>query len=287
MSWSTIAGVERPGRGSDRRDRGPDDLQARVAVDRRAVEVLLARPHPELQDAEQDDDRDRHEDRDRDDDAGRPRGVDRPACVEAACGNQWIGRPAAMPIAEAMTPNDDPAGRWCARLVLRRDVLAACGAILWGRRRRTATQLSAPCCGDRSAAARRSAVRRASRAQAASDRGVRGSGACAERRRREPVVAPERLRELRGLAVADALGDLADGQAARRSSSAARSIRTRGEVLAERRVADLGVGALELAARGRDAPRDVVERQIGAVLGLDDRDGIPNRLVRWRTVAGR
>ena len=33
------------------------------------------------------------------------------------------------------------------------------------------------------------------------------------------------------------------------------------EVLAERRVADLGVGALELAARGRDAAGDVVERR--------------------------
>jgi hypothetical protein len=45
-------------------------------------------------------------------------------------------------------------------------------------------------------------------------------------------------------------------------------------VLAERRVADLGVGALELAAAGGYPPRDVVEAEIGGELGLDDRGGL-------------
>ena len=55
------------------------------------------------------------------------------------------------------------------------------------------------------------------------------------------------------------------------SISAARSIRTRGEVVAERRAPDLGVGALELPSRGRHATGDVVERELGGVLALDDR----------------
>ena len=61
-------------------------------------------------------------------------------------------------------------------------------------------------------------------------------------------------------------------------------MRTAGEVLAERRVADLGVRALQLAARGRDAARDVVEREVGAVLGLDDGDRVPKEA---RAVADR
>ena len=51
-------------------------------------------------------------------------------------------------------------------------------------------------------------------------------------------------------------------------------MRTRGQVLAEGGVADLGVGALQLAARGGDAAGDVVEREVGGVLGLDDRDRV-------------
>ena len=60
----------------DRRDRGPDDLQARVAVDRRPVEVLLARAHPELEHREQDDHRDPDEHGDREDDQDVPQRVD-------------------------------------------------------------------------------------------------------------------------------------------------------------------------------------------------------------------
>jgi hypothetical protein len=45
-------------------------------------------------------------------------------------------------------------------------------------------------------------------------------------------------------------------------------------VVAERGVADLGVGALELASGRRDPAGDVVERQVGGVLGLDDRGGV-------------
>jgi hypothetical protein len=47
----------------DRRDRGPDDLQPRVAVDRRTVLELLARLHSIAPDAVQDDHHHEHEDR--------------------------------------------------------------------------------------------------------------------------------------------------------------------------------------------------------------------------------
>ena len=66
-------------------------------------------------------------------------------------------------------------------------------------------------------------------------------------------------------------------------------MRTRGQVVAEGRVADLGVGALQLAARGGDAAGDVVEREVGGVLLLDDRDGVLEEARceggRWRGVA--
>ena len=51
-------------------------------------------------------------------------------------------------------------------------------------------------------------------------------------------------------------------------------MRTRGQVLAERRPADLGEGALQLAPRGRHAARDVVEREVLGVLGVHDRRGV-------------
>ena len=82
----------------------------------------------------------------------------------------------------------------------------------------------------------------------------------------DAVVAAERLGELRGLAVADAVGDLADRQPARGEQLGGALHAHRGQVLAERRVADLRVGALELAARRGDAAGDVVERQVGGVL---------------------
>src|SRR4051812_31893915 len=93
-------------------------------------------------------------------------------------------------------------------------------------------------------------------------------------RRGEPDVAAERLRELRRLAVADAARDLAHGQAGvaeqRRRALHAHAR----QVLAEGRVADLGVGALQLAARRRDAARDVVEREVGGELLVHDRDRV-------------
>jgi hypothetical protein len=96
------------------------------------------------------------------------------------------------------------------------------------------------------------------------------------------VVAAEGLGELRGLAIADPVGDLADGRAAAAEHVGGALHAHRGEVLAERRVADLRVGALELTAARGDPSGDVVEAQVGGELGLDDRGRL---LEEARTVA--
>ncbi len=83
-------------------------------------------------------------------------------------------------------------------------------------------------------------------------------------------MATERLRELGGLAVADTVRDFANRHAARSEELCGAVHAHRREVLTEGRLTDLGVGALQLASRGRHAARDVVEREVGAVLGLDD-----------------
>jgi hypothetical protein len=70
----------------DRRDGGPDDLELGVAVDRRAVEVLLARDHVEAPDGVQDDRRDQHEDRHGDDHEHVPDRVDRAGLVRGGDG---------------------------------------------------------------------------------------------------------------------------------------------------------------------------------------------------------
>ncbi len=84
------------------------------------------------------------------------------------------------------------------------------------------------------------------------------------------MVAAERLGELRRLAISDAVGHLAHGQAPCGEHLGRALHAHRGEVVAERRVPDLGVRALQLAARGRDAARDVVEGEVRGVLGLHD-----------------
>src|SRR5215213_8626633 len=93
-------------------------------------------------------------------------------------------------------------------------------------------------------------------------------------RRRGPVVAAERLGELRGLAIADAMGDLAHREPAHAEHLGGPIHPHRGQVLAERRVADLRIRALQLTPAGRHAPRDVVEAEVRCELALDDRRGL-------------
>src|SRR3954471_24421136 len=81
----------------------------------------------------------------------------------------------------------------------------------------------------------------------------------AEARRRRAVVAPERLRELGGLPVADGVGDVAHRQRALAQELERAAHADLGHVRAEAGVAYLGEGALELAPRRREPPRDLVE----------------------------
>ena len=107
-------------------------------------------------------------------------------------------------------------------------------------------------------------------------------------RRGDAEVAAERLGELGGLAVADAVGDLAHGHAAAGEQLGGAVHADAGQVLAEGGVADLGVGALELAARGGDAAGDVVERRAPIAYSRSTiAVASSNRLVRRETVAGR
>jgi hypothetical protein len=70
------------------------------------------------------------------------------------------------------------------------------------------------------------------------------------------------------------MGDVPDGQTSDPQHLGGAVHADGGEVLAEGRVADLGVGALELPAARGDPPRDVVQAQIGRELALDDGRGL-------------
>src|SRR3954453_841586 len=87
-------------------------------------------------------------------------------------------------------------------------------------------------------------------------------GAAPEVRGRHAVVPPERLGELGGLAVADPPRYLTYGQRVVVEQQRGLLHAHPGEGPAEGRVAHLGVGALELPARGGHAPGDVVEGEI-------------------------
>jgi hypothetical protein len=83
-------------------------------------------------------------------------------------------------------------------------------------------------------------------------------------------MAAERLGELSRLAVADARRHVADGHAALAEQLQRLPHADLGEARAEARVAGLGEGALQLAARGRQPAGDRVELQVVRVLLLDD-----------------
>jgi hypothetical protein len=91
------------------------------------------------------------------------------------------------------------------------------------------------------------------------------------------VVAAERLRELSGLLVADAASNLADGERRVRGEQLRRP---RHAQAAQRRpvggAVDLLERPLELAARGGDARRHLVQLDLGRVLDLED----PQRVVQ-------
>src|SRR4051812_32607433 len=101
-----------------------------------------------------------------------------------------------------------------------------------------------------------------------------GLADAAEARGRRTVVAPEGLRELGRLAVPDAVRHVPDGQAAF-AQELERALHPHlGHVGAEARRARLGERPLELAARGREAPRHVVQLDLVRVFALDDLRGL-------------
>src|SRR4051794_6102205 len=97
------------------------------------------------------------------------------------------------------------------------------------------------------------AVAAAGRTRSGGFAGARQGAVCtgvAEGRRGQSLVATEGLGELRRLAVADALGDLAHGQAVRGEKGCSALHANPGQMFAEGRASDLRIGALQLAARG-------------------------------------
>jgi hypothetical protein len=92
--------------------------------------------------------------------------------------------------------------------------------------------------------------------------------------RGDAEMAPERLCELGGLAIADTPGNLANGEVAVTQELGGTLHANARQMLAKRGVADLGVCALELTAGGRDTASDVVEGKVARVFGLDDGDRI-------------
>ncbi len=244
----------------DRRDRRPDDLQPRVAVDRRAVLELLAGTHPELDRAVEDDRLHEHEDRHRRDQQDVPQRVDLLAlrgCLDrepvdpqgdARC--RWQTR---LPRSGASaSPQPDPP----AQAVLQRSWLSSpMDAASYGR---GATEVP-------------EAVRRLPAVSSCACVIVLGPAVGPEVRGRHAAVAAERLGELRRLPVAHAVRDLAHRQGLGGQHLSRAVHADAREVIAERGSADLGVGALQLASGRRHTARDVVQRELRGVLMRDDR----------------
>src|SRR5207302_5959199 len=88
------------------------------------------------------------------------------------------------------------------------------------------------------------------------------------------VVAAERLGELGGLAVAHPAGHLPDRERALPQELERTAHPDLRQVGAEARLAGLRECALELAARGGQAPGHGVELEVARVLALDDVDGL-------------
>ena len=88
------------------------------------------------------------------------------------------------------------------------------------------------------------------------------------------MMAPERLGELGGLAVADAPCDLPHRQRSARQQLGGCVHPDPRQMRAERRMPDLRLGPLQLAPRGRDTARDLVQRELTLVLLGHDRGGL-------------
>src|SRR5688500_17056195 len=99
---------------------------------------------------------------------------------------------------------------------------------------------------------------------------LRRAALAADARRRAAVMAAERLRELRRLPVADARGDVADGQAALAKKFECLLHPDLGEPRPEAGVAGLRERTLQLPPRRREPARYGVELEVAVVFLLDD-----------------
>src|SRR4051794_13114631 len=198
------------------------------------------------------------------------------ACSDPCVGNQSMTSPRAMPSTDAMRPTiticvmvrrppRPPRGSTSARVlsspIARRSYAPGVTARNGDARRMTSRPLS-------------EGLRRGAGSRRGDALGPHEPAAGAEIGRCDPVVAAERLGELGGLAVADAVGHVADGEAPDPQQLGGAVHAHGGQVLTEGGLADLAVGALQLASRGGHATGDVVERQVGGVLVLDDGDRV-------------
>src|SRR3954462_12717981 len=169
----------------------------------------------------------------------------------ASVGNQSMARPIATPIAEAIAPIRNMRISGC--LPPRSAGWSSIAAAAYGTK---------PMDGDAAGGGQlvQAAVVRTRRA--------------AEAGRRRAVVAAERLGELSGLPVADAGGHVADRHRPVLQELEGALHADLGHVRAEARVADLGEGALQLAARSGEPACDLVELQVVRILA-------PNYLFRF------
>ena len=84
----------------------------------------------------------------------------------------------------------------------------------------------------------------------------------------------KRLGELGRLAIPDPRCDVPHAECGRLQHSRGARHTDVGEMCPERRVADLAVRTLQLTARSRDAPGDLIQLEVAVVLGFDNRDGV-------------
>ena len=211
----------------DRRDRGPDDLQPRVAVDRRAVELLLAGLHPIAPHAVQDDRDDEHEHRHGADDQDVVERVDL-ARLGAALRRPPVDQQAEGDPDDRRDQPDHQQLQEMRPLLPRRLVAARLLAL---RRHQLSRPMDAANYRSRTTEGTDSGPPGRGRALPGSGGERRGRRAMcaagAELRRRDAVVAAERLGELRGLPVPTRCATSRIVSPRWASSSPARSMRTR------------------------------------------------------------
>ena len=229
--------VDRERRDEDERDRHPDDLEARVSVDRRAV-AHVARAGAELVDGVDGHGHDEHEDRHGADQQHVVERVDVARRAGGAAGNQSIERQMAVPMTEATSP----------MAIIR--PIGCFSPSIRGSSSGAAAGATGPCSLSRSESVTGARVYWTGRS------GGEPARVSAKGRGRPSMVAPECLCELRGLAVAHGSGHAGDRQRAEQQQGGGPFHAHPLQLAPEARAAALGERALELPRGGGDRARD-------------------------------